>query len=113
MLSFNRRKKRVKSKIVKSNKGNRPIVVVFRSNKNIYVQLISIDGNVITSYSSNNMVGDEKKTGMEKAKYVGKEFAKLCKKQGIDKVVFSKGAYNYNGRVKSVAEACREEGLIF
>ena len=51
--------------------------------------------------------------GVEKAKLVGKEFAQLCLKSGITKVVFDKGAYAYNGRVQTIAEACREAGLQF
>ena len=50
---------------------------------------------------------------MEKAKLVGKEFGKLCLKSGAKEVVFDKGAYIYGGRVKALAEACREAGLSF
>ena len=50
---------------------------------------------------------------MQKATAVGAEFAKICLKAGFKEVVFDKGAYIYNGRVKALAEACREAGLQF
>lgn len=113
MLSYNRRKNRTKTNVKHNNKGNRPVIYVFRSNKNIYAQLINIEGKVITSYSTLEFEKTDKVSGVEKAKIVGKEFAKLCKKQGIEQVVFNKGPYNYNGRIKLLADACREEGLKF
>lgn len=113
MLSYIRRKNRVSSKIKKNNRGNRPIINVYKSNKNIYVQLIGDEGKIICSYSSLKLEQDKKIKGMEKADKVGKEFAKLCVKQGIKEVVFNKGAYKYIGQVKSIAEACRKEGLNF
>lgn len=113
MFSYNRRKYRIKTNIKKNNKGNRPVISVFRSNKNIYAQLINEVGKVLISYSTLAFEENKKISGIEKAKLVGKEFAKLCKKQGINEVVFNKGAYKYNGRVKHLAEACREEGLKF
>lgn len=113
MLSYIRRKNRIKTSIKQNNKGNRPVISVFRSNKNIYAQLIGQDGRIIVSYSTLIFEKDNKISGIEKAKIVGKEFAKLCIKQGIELVVFNKGAYNYNGRIRLLAEACREEGLKF
>ena len=55
----------------------------------------------------------KKISGIEKAKLVGKEFTKNCLKSGIVEIVFDKGAYIYTGRVKALAEACREAGLKF
>ena len=72
---------------------------------------VLIDGNVMVQSSS--ILFDEKISGVEKAKIVGKNIAELCKKVKIDNVVFDKGAYNYNGRVKALADACREFGLKF
>ena len=60
-----------------------------------------------------NFEGEKKVSGVEKAKLVGKEFAKICLQKGIKEIVFDKGAYVYNGRVKAIAEACREAGLQF
>ena len=111
--NYERRKLRVRSKVIKNNKGNRPRIVVYRSNKNFHAQLIDDKGNIVTSFSTVNIKGDTKLSGVEKAKLVGKEFAELCKKKKIEKVVFEKGVYNYNGRVKAMAESCRENGLDF
>lgn len=113
LTNYERRKYRVKSNITKRNKSLRPRIVVSRSNKNFYAQLISVDGKVL--HSSSTLILDESKkvSGMEKAKLVGKAFAEICLKGGITKVVFDKGAYIYNGRVKALAESCREAGLSF
>lgn len=114
MLStYERRKHRVRNKIAKSNKTSRPRIVVSRSNVNIYAQLIDVGGKVLQSFSTLNLTEKTKASGLEKAKKVGQEFAKLCVKNNIQEVVFDKGAYVYNGRVKALAEACREGGLKF
>ena len=111
LSSYQRRKIRVRNNVKKNNKSNRPRMVVNRTNKNIYAQIIGNDGNIILHSSSIKF--EEKINGIEKAKIVGKNLAELCKKTNIDKIVFDKGAYNYNGRVKALAQACREFGLKF
>ncbi len=111
--SYQRRKFRVRSNIAKNNKGLRPRVIVTRSNKNLHAQLLDQDANVIASFSTLLLPSGKKSTGVEKAKSVGLEFAKKCLGTGATKVVFDKGAYNYNGRVKALAEGCREGGLEF
>ncbi|MBL6664649.1 MAG: 50S ribosomal protein L18 [Rickettsiales bacterium] len=108
-----RRKYRVRSNLKINNKSGRPRVVVTRSNKNIHAQLIDINGKVLKAFSTKNLDATEKGTGTEKAKKVGIEFAKLCLKDKISEVVFDKGPYIYNGRVKAIAEGCREAGLAF
>jgi len=113
LTNYERRKFRVRNKIIKNNKTNRPRIVVSRSNVNIYAQLISVEGKVLKSFSTLNFEENKKISGLEKAKLVGQEFAKLCLKDGIKEVVFDKGAYIYNGRVKVLAEACRAAGLQF
>ncbi|MDX2083312.1 MAG: 50S ribosomal protein L18 [Rickettsiales bacterium] len=113
LTNYERRKYRIKSNIVKHNKSLRPRIVVFRSNKNFYAQLIGIDGKVLSSFSTLNFAENKKISGIEKAKLVGKEFAQICLKNNIKEVVFDKGAYIYGGRVKALAEACRESGLSF
>lgn len=112
ITSYERRKFRVRNKIIANNKSQRPRICVSRSNKNLYAQLIQIDGNVACSFSTLSL-DEAKKTGIEKAREVGKGFAKVCLEKGIKEVVFDKGAYRYNGRVKALAEACREAGLQF
>lgn len=111
--SYQRRKYRVRSKIAKSNRSSRPRIVVSKSNKNFHAQLIDINGEVKVAFSTLNFKEKEKSTGTEKAKKVGQEFSKLCLEKGFSEVVFDKGAYNYNGRVKAMAESCREAGLKF
>jgi large subunit ribosomal protein L18 len=111
LTSYQRRKVRVRNNVKKNNKSNRPRIIVNRTNKNIYAQIVNIEGNVLVQASSISF--DEKISGVEKAKIVGKNIAELCKKANIDNVVFDKGAYNYNGRVKALASACRDSGLKF
>jgi large subunit ribosomal protein L18 len=111
LTSYQRRKVRVRNNVKKNNKSKRPRIIVNRTNKNIYAQIVSIDGNVLVQASS--ILFDEKISGVEKAKIVGKNIAELCIKANIENVVFDKGAYNYNGRVKALAGACRDSGLKF
>jgi large subunit ribosomal protein L18 len=111
LTSYQRRKVRVRNNVKKNNKSNRPRMVINRTNKNIYAQIVSVDGKVLLQFSS--ILFEDKISGIEKAKIVGKEIAELCKKAKIEKIVFDKGAYNYNGRVKALASACREFGLNF
>ncbi|MSP33536.1 MAG: 50S ribosomal protein L18 [Rickettsiales bacterium] len=113
LTTYKRRLLRVRGKIAANNKSLRPRIVVTRSNKNLGMQLVSIEGKVLTAYSTVNFKETKKVSGIEKAKLVGAEFAKLCLKNNVKEVVFDKGAYIYNGRVKAVAEACREAGLQF
>ena len=111
LTSYQRRKVRVRNNVKKNNKSNRPRMVINRTNKNIYAQIVSVDGKVLLQFSS--ILFEDKISGVEKAKIVGKSIAELCKKANIEKIVFDKGAYNYNGRVKALANACREFGLNF
>jgi len=113
LTTYDRRRHRNRNKMVKNNKSLRPRIVVSRSNVNIYAQLVSVEGKVLKSFSTLNIKDAKKSTGLEKAKSVGSEFAKICLKDGFKEVVFDKGVYNYNGRVKALAEACREAGLQF
>jgi len=113
LTNFDRRKFRIRNAIAKNNKLSRPRISVFRSNKNIYAQLITVEGVVVKSFSTLNLDEDSKLSGIEKAKLVGKKFSKSCLESSIKDVVFDKGAYKYNGRVKALAEACREAGLNF
>ena len=89
---------------------------VFRSNKQIYVQLVDDEsGNTMVSASSRNKEVAEKKgiTKSEQAKLVGKLIAEKSLSKGIGKVVFDRGGYLYHGRVKQLAEGAREGGLKF
>jgi large subunit ribosomal protein L18 len=107
-----KRQLRVRNNIKKRNRGNRSRISVFRSNKNIYIQLIGIDGNVLNSCSS-AVIDKKELKGIDIAKIVGSKFAKSCVDNGVVDVVFDKGSYCYSGRIKAVAESCREAGLKF
>jgi large subunit ribosomal protein L18 len=110
---YQRRKFRIRNSVIANNKSGRPRIVVARKNKNIYAQLLDLSGNVLASCSTLTVKDDNYKTGMEKAKLVGISFAKSCLEKGFDFVVFDKGAYVYNGRIKALADSCREQGLKF
>lgn len=109
-------KERNSYKIRKNNKGSRPILTVYKSNKNIYAQIIDMEGKVLVSFSSKTKETSknfEGKTGLEIAKEVGKGIAEVAIKNNIKDVVFNKGPYLYIGRVKALAESARENGLNF
>ena len=111
------RRLRIKQRIRKviSGTSTRPRMSVFRSNKQIYVQLID-DSNGQTIVSASSREGqllEAKMNKIDQAKEVGKLIAKKAKDKGIDNVVFDRNGYLYHGRVKSLAEAAREEGLKF
>ena len=93
-----------------------PRVAVYRSNKQIYAQVVDDQkGETILSASSREKEIAEQ-TGIKKveqAKLVGKLLAVKCKEKGIEKVVFDRSGYKYHGRVKSLADAAREGGLNF
>ena len=92
-----------------------PRLDVFRSNKEIYAQIID-DETRTTLVSASSLDKDLKiKNGsnVEAAKVVGKSIAEKAKKAKITKVVFDRGGYLYHGRVKALAEAARENGLEF
>lgn len=101
-------------KIVKGT-AERPRMAVFRSNAEIYVQLIDdSSGKTITAASSLEQdIAQTKKTKIEKAKMVGTAVAKKAIEAGIAQVVFDRGGYLYHGRVKSLADSAREAGLKF
>lgn len=89
-----------------------PRLNVFRSNSNIYVQIIDdTEGKTLVSASSLEL--KIKNNDIEAAKKVGTEIAKKATKAGIKEVVFDRGGYQYHGRVKALAEAAREAGLKF
>jgi len=102
------RKKRARSRIFGT--AIRPRLSVFRSNKNIYAQLID-DGKGHTLVSVYGKEIKAKYTKSEKAFEMGKILAKKAGALGIVKAVFDKGAYKYHGRIKALADGAREEGM--
>ena len=113
MKKLNNRIKRhlvIRKKI--KGESSRPRLSVFRSNKDLYVQLIDdVLSNTLLGMSSK--VISKGKTKSEKSYNLGLEFGKLAKKKGYDKVVFDRGGNKYHGRVKAFADGARESGLIF
>jgi len=117
-LTKTERRKRIKLRIRKDITGTKekPRLSVFRSNKEIYVQLIDdAQGKTLLAVSSRNKEIAEKKgiTKTEQAKLVGKLAAEKLIEAGIKDVVFDRNGYLYHGRIKALAEAAREGGLKF
>ena len=107
-----RRHKRVRNKI--SGTAERPRLCIYRSNKNIYVQIIDdVSGNTIVSASTLEKSVKTKYANKEAAKEVGLLIAKKATEKNIKEVVFDRGGYIYHGVVKELAEAAREGGLVF
>lgn len=107
------RKKRVRAKI--SGTPQRPRLSVYKSNTNIYAQLID-DVNGVTLASANSLqkdVAESEHANVETAKKVGSAIGKRALEAGIEEVVFDRNGYLYHGRVKALAEAAREAGLKF
>jgi large subunit ribosomal protein L18 len=113
---FLRRRQRVRAKL-RRVANNRPRLSVFRSSKHIYAQVIddaigrtlaaasSLDGGLKTSLKNG--------ADVTAAGAVGKLIAERAKAAGVDRVVFDRGAYLFHGRVKALADAAREGGLVF
>jgi large subunit ribosomal protein L18 len=117
-LQKQERRIRIKHRIRKRLSGTeqKPRLTVFRSNKQIYVQLIDdIQGKTLVSVSS--LVKDSatglKIAKIDQAKQVGKLAAEKSKAAGIEEVVFDRNGYLYHGSVKALADAAREAGLKF
>jgi large subunit ribosomal protein L18 len=96
---------------------DRPRLSVFRSLKHIYAQVIDdIEGQTLAAASTLDPEVREQIAGLKKseqAKIVGETLARRAKARGIEKVVFDRGGYKYHGRVRSLAEGARAEGLEF
>ena len=106
-------KKRIRRKI--SGTAARPRMSVFRSNKQIYVQIINdeIGKTLVAARSRENGIETEKITKIEQAAKVGALIAEKAKAAGIETVVFDRNGYLYHGRVKALADAARNGGLKF
>ena len=107
-----RRHMRVRGKI--SGTAERPRLSVYRSNKNIYAQLIDdVAGVTLASASSLDENVSEDATKVEQATAVGKAIAEAAKAKNISTVVFDRSGYLYHGRIQALADAARENGLDF
>ena len=112
-MTINRRiriKAHIRHKV--SGTAQRPRLTVFRSNTQIYAQLID-DVNGVTLASASSLGLKDKVTKTEQAAKVGTMVAKVAQEAGITTVIFDRNGYLYHGRVKQLAEAAREGGLKF
>ena len=119
-MALNRieRRRRIHYRIRKHVNGTaeRPRMVVFRSNKQIYVQVVNdLEKTLVAAASNDKALAAETKgkNGKEAAAIVGKAIAERALAAGITQVAFDRGGYLFHGRVKSLADAAREGGLAF
>jgi large subunit ribosomal protein L18 len=104
----NKIRRRIRAAI--SGTPEQPRLAVFRSNKDIYVQVIDdLNGKTLVAASSKGATG----TKVEQAAVVGKSIAEKAIAAGISTVVFDRGGYLYHGRIKALADGAREGGLKF
>lgn len=111
------RRSKIKSRIRKRVSGSveRPRMTVFRSNKEIYVQLIDdLNGQTLLAASSREKgIAGQEGNKIDQSKKVGQLIAERAKEAGIESVVFDRNGYLFHGRVKALADAAREGGLKF
>jgi len=116
-LTKSQRRLRIKNRIRKVVSGTeaRPRLSVFRSNKEIYAQIVDdVTGKTIVASSSKHKdISSSKGNKVEVAALVGKSIAEKALKAGVETISFDRGGYLYHGRVKSLAEGAREGGLKF
>jgi large subunit ribosomal protein L18 len=114
-LTKSDRRQRIKFRIRKTISGSatKPRLSVFRSNKEIYAQLIDDVNGVTLLAASSREKEIGKGTNVEVAAAVGKLVAEKALKAGVDTVTFDRGGYLYHGRIKSLAEGARAAGLKF
>lgn len=115
-LTKTERRQRIKFRIRKIVSGTaaKPRLTVFRSNKEIYAQVIDdVNGVTLLASSSRDKEVDSKGTNVEIAAAVGKSIAEKALKAGIETITFDRGGYLYHGRIKSLAEGARAAGLKF
>ncbi|MGB8704355.1 MAG: 50S ribosomal protein L18 [Gillisia sp.] len=106
-------KKRIRQDI--AGTASRPRLAVFRSNKEIYAQIVDdVEGKTLVAASSRDKdVSSAEGSKVDKAALVGKTLAEKALKAGIETISFDRGGYLYHGRVKSLADGAREGGLKF
>ncbi|MEK6450265.1 MULTISPECIES: 50S ribosomal protein L18 [Myroides] len=114
-LTKSERRQRIKFRIRKTVSGTpaQPRLSVFRSNKEIYAQVIDDVNGVTLAAASSREAGITRGTNIETAASVGKLIAEKALKAGVETVSFDRSGYLYHGRVKSLAEGAREAGLKF
>jgi large subunit ribosomal protein L18 len=106
-----RRHRRVRGKV--AGTAERPRLVVYRSNRGIFAQLVDDETGRTLASASWTALGKKDGSKTEQAAEVGKALAASAKAAGIQRCVFDRGGYLYHGRVKALAEGAREGGLQF
>jgi len=115
-ISKQYRRQRIKMRLRKKIKGTEvaPRLTVFRSNRDIYAQIINdVEGKTLVAVSSRDKDFSKTGTKTEVSKEIGKAIATKALEAGVTTVVFDRNGYLYHGRVKALAEAAREGGLKF
>ena len=115
-LTKSERRQRIKKRIRKTVTGTaeKPRLSVFRSNNEIYAQIIDdVAGKTLMAASSLEKEFSKEGNRSEVAKKVGKQIAEKAKEAGLEQVAFDRNGYLYHGRVRSLAEGAREGGLKF
>lgn len=116
-LSKQQRRGRIKMRIRKTLTGTAsiPRMSVYRSNKQIYAQIINDDNGetILSASSKEKSIAEQKTNKIEQAKLVGEAIAGKAKEKGIETVKFDRNGYLYHGRIKSLADAARKNGLKF
>tara|TARA_Y100001935_G_C17301928_1_gene509801 strand:- start:2387 stop:2740 length:354 start_codon:yes stop_codon:yes gene_type:complete len=111
LLRSIRRKVRIRKKL---NNIKKHKLLVFRSSKHIYASILSEENDkTLCSYSSIKINKSDGQKKLDIAKIVGDKIAELAIEKGIKEVKFDKGPYKYHGRLKVLADAAREKGLLF
>lgn len=93
--------------------SEKPRLTIFRSNKNIFAQLIDDSKNVTIIGMSDKAVRAKEMKKVLSAENLGKEFAKVANSKGIKEIVFDRNGYKFHGRIKAFAESVRASGLKF
>ncbi len=106
-----RRHRRVRGKI--AGTAERPRLVVFRSNRGIFAQLVDDESARTLASAGWTALSGTSGTKTDQAREVGKALAASAKKAGVERCVFDRAGYLFHGRVKALAEGAREEGLRF
>jgi large subunit ribosomal protein L18 len=106
-------RKRVKYSLKVSD--DRPRLIVYKSRKYLYAQVVDKNGKVLCAVSSISKFLRDKKLGknIESAKEIGHALGRLLKEKNIEKVCFDRNGFPYHGKIKALADACREEGIKF
>ena len=114
---WQKKRKRVKYRIMQNNISNLPRLVIYRSNSNIYAQLVDDEKNITVLSASSidkslKKLIDKAANKIEISKIVGESLAKKIKDANIERIIFDRNGYKYHGRVKVLTEAIRSAEII-